>query len=241
MRCYCRRWSASGSPTGRNSTDPTVPYTHVYFPQKGCLSSVVHVEEGRVECGAVGNEGMLGVQVYLGLDFSPIRSVVQIPGPTLRMPAAPFLRAAKPGSALANLVRRYIGFYLRFVNQSVACNSFHPVEERMSKWLLMAEDWAGEDTFLLTQEYLAEMIGARRQTVSMVAGTLKSAGLIRYQRGTMQVVNRQGLEAASCECYDVLKRVYHRVMGDGREDLSSGPTLSPLAHAERLSSVPSHS
>jgi CRP-like cAMP-binding protein len=189
------------------------PLTHVYFPQKGCLSSVVHAEEGlTVECGAVGNEGMLGLQVYLGLEFSPIRSVAQIPGQALRLPAALLRRGAKPGSALERLVRRYIAFYLRYANQSVACNSLHPVEERMSKWLLMAQDRAGEDTFVLTQEYLAEMIGARRQTVSMIAGTLRGAGLIRYHRGTMQITNRQGLEAASCECYAIIKDFYARIM-----------------------------
>jgi CRP-like cAMP-binding protein len=155
---------------------------------------------------------MLGVQVYLGLDFSPIRSVAQIPGQALRMAAAAFFRGAEPGSTFERLVRRYTAFYLRYVKQSVACNCLHPVEERMSKWLLMAHDRAGEDTFLLTQEYLAEMIGARRQTVSIVAGTLKRAGLLGYQRGTLQILNRQGLEAASCECYRITKDFYTRIV-----------------------------
>jgi CRP-like cAMP-binding protein len=189
------------------------PASHVYFPQTGLYSAVVHAHENlTIEAGAVGNEGMLGLPIYLGLDFSLIRSITQIPGKALRIPAAAFLRAAPPGSRLERWIRRYIAFYLRYASQSVACNALHSVEERMSKWLCMAHDRAETDTFLLTQEYLAEMIGARRQTVSVVAGTLQRSGFIRYQRGTMQILNRDGLEAASCECYAIIEDFYVLIM-----------------------------
>ena len=165
-----------------------------------------------VEAGTVGNEGMIGLPVALGLDFSPIRAISQISGDGLRIPVPAFKKAMKPGGALDRLVRRYTAFSLRYANQMVACNLLHSVEKRMCRWLLMSHDRVEKDEFLLTHEFLAEMLGVRRQTVTVIAGTLRTASLITYRRGVIRIVNRHKLEAASCECYGVTETFYDRIM-----------------------------
>jgi CRP-like cAMP-binding protein len=215
---------------------------HVYFPTTVVFGIVLADDEGKqLEGTTIGNEGMVGLPVFLGQDFNPFTFVSQVPGEALQLPAAAFLQALRGGGLLDLLLRRYTLYRLKCAGQTGACNALHSVEKRMCRWLLMTHDRAGQDEFLLTHEFLAELLGVRRQSVSIIAAALQKAGLITYRRGILRIQDRQGLEAASCECYEVLKRVYHRVMGDGREDLSSGPTLSPLAHTERLSSVSSHS
>ena len=118
----------------------------------------------------------------------------------------------KPGRELGRLLRRYAAYSLRYAHQSVACNALHSVEERMCRWLLMTQDRVGKDEFWLTHELLAAMLGVRRQSVSVVAGTLQKAGFIAYRHGVMRVVDRKGLEAASCECYGVAETLYDRIM-----------------------------
>ena len=118
----------------------------------------------------------------------------------------------KPGRELDRLLRRYAAYSLRNAKQSVACNALHSVEERMCRWLLMTQDRVGKDEFWLTHELLAAMLGVRRQSVSIVAGTLQKAGFIAYRHGVMRVVDREGLEAASCECYGVTETLYDRIM-----------------------------
>jgi CRP-like cAMP-binding protein len=189
------------------------PVPHVYFPTTGVFGIVLVVEEGKqVEGTTVGREGLVGLPVFLGVDFHPFGVVVQVPGEALQLPAAAALRAAKPGSIFDRLVRRYTLYRLRCGNQTGACNTLHAVEERMARWLLMAHDRAGKDEFLLTHEFLAELLGVRRQTVSLIAGTLQRAGLITYRRGVLRVLDRAGLEEGSCECHAVLKQLYDRIM-----------------------------
>jgi CRP-like cAMP-binding protein len=186
---------------------------HIYFPTSGMISLTVRMEDGtEVETGTVGNEGMIGLPVALGLDFSPIRAISQISGGGLRIPASVFLKAMKPGGALDMLVRRYTAYSLRYVSQTVACNLLHSVEKRMCRWLLMSHDRVEKDEFFLTHEFLAEMLGVRRQTVTVIAGTLQTEGLVTYRRGVLRVINRDGLEAASCECYAVTESLYDRIM-----------------------------
>jgi CRP-like cAMP-binding protein len=129
------------------------------------------------------------------------------------VPLRNFLEAMTPDGPLDRLVRRYVVYNLRYANQTIACNVLHPTEERICRWLLMAHDRAGTDEFSLTHEFLAEMLGVRRQTVTVIAGTLQAAGLIRYRRGIVRILDREGLEAASCECYGVLRDLYGRIMG----------------------------
>jgi CRP-like cAMP-binding protein len=187
--------------------------SHVYFPTSGMISLTVLMEDGEeVEAGTVGNEGMIGISVAHGLDFSPTKAISQISGEGLRVPVSAFLKALKSGEALDRLVRRYTAYSLRYANQTVACNLLHSVEERICRWLLMCHDRAGKDEFALTHEFLAEMLGVRRPTVTAIAGMLQTAALITYRRGVIRVVHRKKLEAASCECYAVTKAFYNRIM-----------------------------
>jgi CRP-like cAMP-binding protein len=187
--------------------------SHVYFPTSGMISLTVLMADGKeVEAGTIGNEGMIGLSVAHGLDFSPTKAISQISGEGLRVPVPAFLKAMKPGGMLDRLVRRYTAYSLRYTNQTVACNLLHSVEQRMCRWLLMCRDRVDKDEFMLTHEFLAEMLGVRRQTVTVIAGTLQTAGLITYHRGVIRVLNRKGLEAAGCECYGVTKAFYDRIM-----------------------------
>jgi CRP-like cAMP-binding protein len=189
------------------------PLSHVYFPVNGVVSTVILTEDGeRIEAATVGNEGMIGVAAILGLDFSPITATSKVPGESLRLPAPCLLRAAKPGGEFDRLLRRYAAFKLRYVSQTVACNSLHSVEQRMCRWLLMARDRVGKHEFPLTHELLAETLGVRRPTVSLIARALLSAGLLDYRRGIIRIESGKGLEAASCECYELTKKLYNGIM-----------------------------
>ena len=187
--------------------------SHVYFPTSGMISLTVLMEDGKeVEAGTVGNEGMIGLPVAHGLNFSPTKAISQISGGGLRIPVSAFLKAMKRGGMLDKLVRHYTAFSLRYTSQTVACNLLHSAEQRMCRWLLMCRDRVEKEEFVLTHEFLAEMLGVRRQTVTVIAGKLQSAGLITYRRGTICILNRKSLEAASCECYGVTKAFYDRIM-----------------------------
>jgi CRP-like cAMP-binding protein len=187
--------------------------THVYFPTSGMISLTVLMEDGKeIEAGTVGNEGMIGLSVAHGLNFSPTKAISQISGQGLRIPVSTFLKVMKQGGALDKLVRHYTAYSLRYANQTIACNLLHSAKQRICRWLLMCRDRAESDEFVLTHEFLAEMLGVRRQTVTVIAGTLQSAGLITYRRGVIRVIDRKSLEAASCECYEVTKAFYDRIM-----------------------------
>jgi CRP-like cAMP-binding protein len=189
------------------------PLPHVYFPKSGVLSSVISLGEGRVvEAATIGNEGMVGIPALLGLDFTIATATAQVPGDSLRIPTPSFMEAMRRGGPLDLILRRYIAFSLRSAYQAVACNALHSVEERMARWLLTTQDRVGSSEFLLTQEFLAQMLGVRRQSVQVVAGTLQTAGLITYRRGQVRVMDREGLEAASCECYGITKALYDRIV-----------------------------
>lgn len=206
-------WETISLPHGHEVCRQNGPMSHVYFPTSGMCSVVGVTDEGKVvETATVGNEGMIGIPVVLGLDFSPSTAISQVSGKGLRMPADSFLRALEVGGPLDKLLRRFIAFSLRYAYQTVVCNAQHSVEERMCRWLLMTQDRVGKEEFVLTQEFLAEMLAVRRQTVTVFAGTLQTAGFITYRRGTMRIINREGLEGASCECYAVTKAFYDRIM-----------------------------
>jgi len=206
-------WEIVSLPHGHEVCRQNGPMSHVYFPTSGMCSVVGVTDEGKVvETATVGNEGMIGTPVLLGLDFNPSTVISQVSGKGLRMPAASFLRALEVGGRLDKLLRRFIAFSLRYAYQTVVCNAQHSVEERLCRWLLMTQDRVGKEEFVLTQEFLAEMLAVRRQTVTVFAGTLQTAGFITYRRGTMRIINREGLEAASCECYEVTKSFYERIM-----------------------------
>jgi CRP-like cAMP-binding protein len=190
------------------------PITHVLFPLNGVVSLVLITEGGMaVEVGTIGNEGLVGTPVFLGADRSPTRAITQVPGEALRMEAAAFQVEMRRGGRLQALVRRYTQALMNQMAQATVCNHLHSVEQRMCRWLLMTHDRVGADQFPLTQEFLAQMLAVRRPTVTTVAGVLQKAGLISYHRGRMTVLDRKGLEAASCECYRVVKKELDRLLG----------------------------
>ena len=189
------------------------PLPYVYFPKSGVLSTVIALGEGRVvEAATIGNEGMVGIPALLGLDFTTATATSQVPGDSLRIPTPSFVQALRRCEPLDLILRRYIAFSLRSAYQAVACNALHSAEERMARWLLTTQDRVAQSEFLLTQEFLAQMLGVRRQTIQLIAGTLQTAGLVTYRRGLIRVLDREGLEAASCECYGVTKTLYDRIV-----------------------------
>jgi len=200
-------------PHGQEIYRQNCAMSHFYFPITGMSSVVGTTDDGKVvETATVGNEGVIGISLLLNLDFSPSTVISQVSGQALRIPAASFLRALETGRDLDKLLRRFIAFSLRYAYQTVVCNAQHSVEERMCLWLLMTQDRVGEAEFVLTQEFLAQMLAVRRHTVTVIAGTLQTAGLISYHRGNMRIIDREGLENASCECYEITRSYYDRIM-----------------------------
>lgn len=190
------------------------PVDAVYFPRGGVFSMVLTTADGAtVEVGTVGREGLLGVPLVLGADRSPTRVFCQVPpGPARRLSADAFRAATGRGGRLPALVGRYTQALLNQVSQTAACNRLHAVETRLARWLLMARDRLDGDVVLLTQEFLAHMLGVRRASVTEAALALQRAGLIGYTRGRVTVLDRPGLEAAACECYRVVRAEYDRLL-----------------------------
>jgi CRP-like cAMP-binding protein len=192
---------------------PHQPIRHVHFPTRGAVSVLTPLADGKdIEVGLVGPEGVLGLPVVLGAGSSVSRCVVQVPGEALRLGAADFHRHVPRHGRLHALLLRYAHAFLVQVSQSVACNARHSVGRRLCRWLLMAHRRAGSDRFQLTHEFLAAILGVRRASVTEVAQRLQRAGLIRYARGQVAVLDRAGLEAAACECYHVVQRELDRVL-----------------------------
>ena len=184
----------------------------VYFPTSGIISVLTVLENGMmIEFATVGREGTTGVQVLLGLNESSLAHVSQVPGASVRMKTADFIKAADRSPAFASVLRRYSGVMLALVAQSAACNRAHHTDERCARWLLMTHDQAGGDVFPITQEFLAQMLGVSRPSVALSAAALHNAGLINYHRGTMTIVDRDGLEKAACECYAVIEAQFDRL------------------------------
>ena len=192
------------------------PLQHVYFPQSGVISLVTVLENGRdVEIATVGNEGMVGLPAFFGARSVPGRAFSQIPGESLRVEAEAFRRQLSTDGALHDLLHRYAQALFNQISWSVVCLRQHSNEQRCARWLLTTHDRVAGDRFPLTQEFLAAMLGVRRGTVSVVASRLQRAGLIRYSRGVITIVNRSALERKSCECYRVVRDEYRRLIGRG--------------------------
>jgi CRP-like cAMP-binding protein len=193
-------------PIGMTIHEPRKRIAHVYFVQSGIISMVSEMREGTVEVGTVGREGMTGLPIVLGADTMPSRAFVQVPGDALRMTADELRRAMEESSPLQRLLFRYALALFDQAAQHAACNRLHSLEERCARWLLMTHDRAGGDVLALKQQFLAEMLGVHRPAVTLAAGALQNAGIIRYTRGKITVLDRARLEEASCECYAVIAR-----------------------------------
>jgi len=194
--------------------EPDEPYRHAYFPLDGFISLVAVVGNHQpLEMRLIGNEGMLGVTLVLGVNITPLRGIVQGSGATLRMTATQFRRALTDCPTFHSMLKRYLYVLMAQLSQVAGCNRFHEVEARLAYWLLMTHDRAHGDHFHLTHQFLADMIGVQRSAVTIAAGALQKRKLIRYSRGEISVLSRRGLEAASCECYDAVIEDYVRLFG----------------------------
>jgi CRP-like cAMP-binding protein len=179
---------------------------YVYFPNDSIISLISKLSEtSYLEVGMVGNEGMAGLAVFMGVSSSSIRALVQGSGTAMRMSSAAMRTEANRIGGLHRILHRYSQSLLNQVSQSSACNRFHLVNARLARWLLMTNDRLGVEEFPLTQEFLSHMLGVRREGVSKAAGALQAAELIRYSRGVITLLNRPGLEAKSCDCYAIIK------------------------------------
>lgn len=197
--------------------EPNRVMEHVYFPEDLVTSIVGLMEDGSaVETATVGSEGMVGVPVFLGAMQMAGQGFVQVSGTAWRLPAGALREEVRRGGTLARLLGRYTQALFTLVAQSSACNRKHTVEQRCARWLLMTHDRVTTDTFDLTQLFLSQMLGVRRATVTEAAGALQARGLIEYSRGHMTVVDRAGLEAASCPCYGIIRAEFARML-DGVE------------------------
>ena len=193
--------------------EPGSPIEHVYFPHSGVVCLLAAVREGTVETAAIGPEGCLGFEVALGAQRASARAIVQLPGEASRVPVSFLRETLRSCPPLRERLLHFVRYLLIHSFQSAVCNGLHTVQERSAKWLLMAHDRAGRpDTFQLTQESLAEMLGVHRPSVTVVARTLQNAHLIRYSRGVIAIVDRRGLEQAACQCYGTLRRALEEIL-----------------------------
>ena len=191
------------------------PIRFAHFPEDCVISLVTKLDDGNaVEAMTVGNDGFVGIAIFHGLPSSRLTAVGQISGQSRRVRVEDFRQLMAVCPALDSLLHRYSQFVFETVSQSAACNRLHVIEQRCARWLLMSQDRVGRDRFDLTQEFLAMMLGVRRPGVTVAMGVLQKAGLITHSRGNITVVNRAGLEKASCECYRTIRARQAKVMSN---------------------------
>lgn len=202
-------------PLGMKLTEPDAPVDFVYFPTAGCISTVATTSAGEsVEVFLAGREGFSGVAALFELPEMAHGVVVQVAGRGLRMRAPAFRDAVHSMPQLRNLVYRVLYMRMVLATQSVLCNRLHEVEQRLARWLLTLSDRVESDQVMVTQEYMAEMLGARRSTVTVAAGALQERGLISYSRGKITILDRPRTAAAACECYAIVESAHRRVWND---------------------------
>ena len=202
---------------GEVISHPDQKIEHVYFPKRGTISVCAVMADGtQVEVGVIGNEGMFGLPVFFKTNTAPLQAMVQLPDGAVRMQAEAFSREVEQCEHLRNLLLHYAQAFFIQAAQTAACNRLHRMDGRLARWLLMCQDRKRSELLQLTHEFIAIMLGVRRAGVTEAANKLKNDGLIDYQRGFVRVIDRKGLEAASCECYAVVRREFDRLLdGDG--------------------------
>jgi len=195
--------------------EASLPIEHVYFPINGVASLVITMADGAsAEVGTIGSEGMVGLPICLGDREAPSSVYVQVPGTALRLDAGVFRKEFERSGTLHQTIVRYAHAFFNQVAQSAACAHLHQVEQRCCRWLLMTRDRMPSGEFLLTHEFLGMMLAVRRTTVTDVMGGLQKAGLIRYRRGHVTILDHEGLRQRACECYEISKREFDRLLGD---------------------------
>ncbi|HKY27159.1 MAG TPA: Crp/Fnr family transcriptional regulator [Pyrinomonadaceae bacterium] len=193
--------------------EPNQPITDMYFPYDAITSTIQEMTDGdSVETGLMGLEGFVGVQLWLHSPTTPTRTLVQVPGRAHHMTAADFVRRVRDtDSPLNELCAKYSHAFLVMTSQTAACNRLHPVNERLCRWLKLVHNRVGRDEFPIRQEFIAQMLGVHRPTVSTAASMLQQAGLISYSRGQLRILDAEGLRNGSCECLEVIERQFDKV------------------------------
>jgi CRP-like cAMP-binding protein len=193
------------------------PMPYVYFPQGGVFSLLAQMNDGSIiETLTVGNEGMVGLPAVLGARLSPTRAICQISGWTLRIPLAALMESAPRDGILFERMTRYAQARLTALSRSVACNRLHSAQQRYARWVLTTQDRAGMDEFPMTQDFLAQMLGVTRPTISIVGQELQALHVVHYAQGRMTVDDRGGLERISCECYQTTREAFEEMLGVAR-------------------------
>ena len=186
----------------------------LYFPTTAVVSLLYTMEDGSTaEMGLTGNDGVVGIALFLGGNTTPNRAVVQIAGGALRMSAKQLQAEFTRGGAVQQVLLRYVQALITQISQTAVCNRLHAVEQRLCRWLLLSHDRVQSHELLMTQEFIAHMLGGRRESVTVAAGRLQDAGLINYARGHITILDRAGLEAIVCECYQVVRNEIDRLFG----------------------------
>lgn len=203
--------------SGRILHEPHEHLKYAYFPQSAMISLVSLMEDGATtEIGLIGSEGIVGLPIILGGKGSTSRGIVQIEGTAWRLHGSILKREFQRNETLYQLLLLYIQARLTQVSQTAACNRRHTVQERLARWLLSVYDGVQQDELLLTQEFIADMLGTRRSGVTVAANMLQAAGIIKYRRGKITILNREELENTSCECYKVIQNEFIRLLGSKR-------------------------
>jgi CRP-like cAMP-binding protein len=213
--------------------EPDQPIQYVWFPYDAVTSTLQILKNGdAVEAGLMGLEGMVGIQLWLRVPSTPSQTLVQVPGYGLRMQAKHFIRQVMnvPESPLNPLIARYVHGFLMLTSQGAACNRMHEVDQRLCRWLRMVYNRVPERKEMpLRQEFLAEMLGVRRATVSTAASILQKAGYIEYSRGRLTILNPDGLAKGACECYELMEKQYDRIFSESWRPDNSAETSSKAA------------
>jgi CRP-like cAMP-binding protein len=196
--------------------EPGQRQKYVYFPATAVVSLLYTTEDGAsVEMGLAGNDGMIGVAIILGGETTPSRAVVQIAGSAFRINAQLLQKEFSRGGLFQRSLLRYTQALITQISQTAVCNRLHTLEQRLCRRLLLSHDFVKSDELPMTQELISNILGGRRESVTVAAGRLQDAGLIQYARGRIKILNRHGLEKMTCECYRIVKREFDRLLGAG--------------------------
>ncbi|MBI3186306.1 MAG: Crp/Fnr family transcriptional regulator [Gammaproteobacteria bacterium] len=201
-------------PLGKVIYEPGVQLQHIYFPVTGCIVSMLYVMQNgsAAEIAVVGNEGMVGIALFMGGDTTPSRALVQSAGQAYQLSGTALIREFENHTELQHLLLRFTQALITQMSQTAVCNRHHTVEQQLCRWLLLSLDRLADNRLTMTQELIANMLGVRREGVTEAAGRLQARGLIQYSRGRITILDRAGLEAQVCECYAVVKKEYDRLL-----------------------------